>query len=451
MPTARTVKLDSARSLAAADPTGTLLHFVSRKQVARILEDLAYTFRERLYTPFVTVCMMVLQALDEDSSQRKAVADTMTARRAKGCTTGSSDPSAYCSARQRLRLTLLLRLVDAVASWLQESARQRFWHKRRVLLLDGSTVSMPDTADNQAFFGQPSGQKPGCGFPVARLCALFCLASGAVVGAMIGPLVQSELSLWRSMLHLLQMGDIVVADRHFSSFADLAMLTMRGVDAVVRLHQSRLFRRFGNRDYFTVWRRPKVRPPWMSEEAFLALPEVLRLRIIRYCITGPGKRVRRIVLVTTLLDQKLYPAEELAVLYGRRWEIEVDFAHLKTTLGMDVLRAESPHVVIKEVWAYFLAYNLVRSLMWEAGERYGVDPLRLSLKGVVQQILAHRQLVGVFAPRTVVMLTLALIQSNRISDRPDRCEPRVRKRRPKQYDLMNEPREVLRRRLLCEA
>ena len=451
MPTARTVKLDSARSLAAADPTGTLLRFVPKKEIARILDELAYVFRKRLYTPMVTVCMMVLQALDDDSSQRKAVADTMTARRAKGCTTGSSDPSAYCSARQRLRLNLLLRMVDAVAAWLQKAARPHFWHDRRVLLLDGSTVSMPDTPDNQAFFGQPSAQKPGCGFPVARLCTLFCLASGALVAAMIGPLVQSELSLWRSMLELLRIGDIVVADRYFSSFADLAMLTMRGVDAVVRLNRKRPFRRFGRRDYLTVWRRPKARPAWISEEAFQALPEVLRVRIIRYRITGPGKRIRRFVLVTTLLDQKLYPAEELAILYGRRWEIEVDFAHLKTTLAMDVLSAEAPETVIKEVWAHFLAYNLVRAMMWEAGERYGVDPLRLSLKGVVQQILAHRLLVGVFAPRTVVMLILALIQSNRIPDRPGRIEPRVRKRRPKQYDLMNEPREVLRRRLLCEA
>ncbi|HUW34514.1 MAG TPA: IS4 family transposase [Planctomycetota bacterium] len=451
MPTARSVKLDSARSLAAADPTGTLVHFVPRKEIIRILEELAYDFRKRLYTPFVTVCMMVLQALNQDGSQRKAVAATMTARRAKGCTTGSSDPSAYCSARQRLRLGLLLRLVDAVAAWLQKAARSRFWHERRVLLLDGTTASMPDTPDNQAFFGQPSGQKPGCGFPVARLCALFCLASGALVEAMIGPLVQSELSLWRAMLHLLRKGDIVVADRYFSSFADLAMLAMRGVDAVVRLNQNRLFRRFGKRDYIAVWRRPKVRPPWMSDEAFQALPDVLRVRIIRYRVTKSGRRTGRIVLATTLLDSTLYPAEELAALYGRRWEIEVDFDHLKTTLGMDVLSAESPEVVIKEVWAHFLAYNLLRALMWEAGERCGVDPLRLSLKGVVQQMLAHRLHVGVFKPRTVVMLIVAVIQSNKIPDRPDRCEPRAKKRRPKEYDLMNEPRDVLRSRLLCEA
>ena len=451
MPTARSVKLDSTRSLVAADPTGTLLHFVPHKQIAGILGELAYEFRKRLYTPFVTVCMMILQALDEDGSQRNAVASTMTARRAKGCRTGSCDPSGYCSARQRLRLTLLLRLVEAVAAWLQKAARAHFWHERRVLLLDGSTASMPDTPENQAFFGQPSGQKPGCGFPVARLCALFCLSSGALVEAMIGPLVQSELSLWRSMLHLLRKGDIVVADRLFGSFADLAMLAMRGVDAVVRLHQSRLFRRMGRRDYITVWRRPKVCPRCMAKDVFQALPEVLRVRIIRHRISLPGRRTGRVVLVTTLLDQKLYPAEELAALYGRRWEIEVDLDHLKTTLGMDVLSAESPQVVIKEVWAHFLAYNLLRALMWEAGKRYGVDPLRLSLKGVVQQVLAHRHHVGVFAPRTVVMLILGVIQSNKIPHRPDRCEPRAKKRRPKEYDLMNEPRDVLRRRLLCEA
>jgi len=155
------------------------------------------------------------------------------------------------------------------------------------------------------------------------------------------------------------------------------------------------------------------------------------------------------VLATTLLDKELHPADELAALYGRRWEIEVDFDHLKTTLQMDVLPAEPPETVIKEVWAHFLAYNLLRALMWEAGERYGVDPLRLSLKGVLQQMLAHRQYVGVFSLRTVFMLILAMIQFNRIPDRPGRCEPRGKKRRPKKYDLMTETRDVLRRRLLC--
>jgi IS4 transposase len=451
MPTARSVKLDSARALVAADPTGTLLRFVPQKMIARIYSELNYVFRNRLYTPVITVCMMVLQALDEDSSQRKAVAAMMTARRAKGCTTGSRDPSGYCNARQRLRLNLLLRLVDAVAAWLLKAARPHFWHGRRVLLVDGSTVSMPDTPGNQAFFGQPSAQKPGCGFPVARLCTLFCAASGALVGAMIGPLIQSELSLWRAMLHLLQKGDIVVADRYYSSFGDLAMLAMRGVDCVVRLHQRRHFRRSGRRDYTTLWRRPLVCPKSMSAQEFHALPEMLRVRIIRCRIRRPGKRTSRVVLVTTLLDRALYPAQELADLYGRRWEVEVNLDHLKTTLGMDVLSAESPMIVIKEVWAHFLAYNLLRALMWEAAERYGVDPLRLSLKGAVQEVLAHRQYIGVFKPRAVLTMILATIQSNRIPHRPDRYEPRVRKRRPKEYDLMNQPRDVLRGRLRCEA
>jgi len=451
MSTARSVKLDSARSLAAADPTGTLLRFVPQKEIARIIGELAYGFRERLYTPMVTACMMVLQALDADGSQAEAVASTMAARRAKGCTTGSCDPSAFCSARQRLRFGLLHRLVQAVAAWLEDAARRHFWHDRRVLLLDGSSVSMPDTPKNQEFFGQPSGQKPGCGFPVARLCALFCAASGALVEAVIGSYVESEFTLWHAMLNALRSGDVVVADRYYGSFASLALMAMRGVDAVMRLNQRRLFSRCGRRDYTTTWHKPEARPSWLSEQEYRSLPDGLRVRIIRCRIRRPGKRTRRIVLVTTLLDQDLYPAEELAALYGRRWEVEVDLDHLKTTLGMDVLPGGSPEVVIKEVWAHFLAYNLLRALMWEAGERYGVDPLRVSLKGVAQQMLAHRLLVGVLTPRYVVNLIVAAVHSNRIPYRPDRVEPRARKRRPKEYDLLNEPRSVLRRRLLCGA
>jgi len=443
--------MDSARSLAAADPTGTLLHFVPRREIARILAELHYEFRDRLYTPVVTVCMMLLQALNQDCSQRNAVASTMTARRAKGCTTGSWDPSAFCAARHRLRFALLHHLVQAVAARLQRAARPHFWHDRRVLLLDGSTVSMPDTPENQRSFGQPSAQKPGCGFPVARLGALFCATTGALVEAVIGSYVQSEYALWRAMLHVLRAGDVVVADRYYGSFANLALLRARGVDAVMRLHQRRPFRRTGRRDYTTVWRKPQVRPAWLSEQEFQALPEVLRVRLIRCRIRRPGKRTQRIVLVTTLLDRTLYQAEELAALYGRRWEVEVDLDHLKTTLGMDVLPGESPEVVMKEVWAHFLAYNLLRALMWEAGERYGVNPLRISLKGVVQLIFAHRNLAGTFTPRYVVRLIIDAIQSNRIPHRPDRYEPRARKRRPKEYDLLNKPREVLRRALPCGA
>jgi len=185
MPTARSVKLDSTRELLAADPTGILRRFVQQKEITRVYAELGYVFRRRLYTPVVTVCMMILLVLDEDSSQRKAVAATMAARRATGCRTGSSDPSGYCNARKCLRLGLLVRLVEAVPARLQQAARPHFWHERRVLLLDGSTASMPDTPGNQTFFGQPSGQKPGCGFPVAKLCALFCTATGALVGAVI--------------------------------------------------------------------------------------------------------------------------------------------------------------------------------------------------------------------------------------------------------------------------
>jgi hypothetical protein len=280
---------------------------------------------------------------------------------------------------------------------------------------------------------------------------MFCAASGALVGAIIGALDDGEIRLWRSMLHLLKKGDVVVADRYYGSFGDLALLTARGVDCLMRLHHRRLFRKAGRRDYITIWHKPKVCPKSMSADTFRSLPETLRVRIIRCRINRPGKRTRRVVLVTTLLDRDEYPAEELEQLYCRRWEVEVNLDHLKTTLGMDVLSAETPEVVIKEVWAHFLAYNLLRAIMWEAGERYNVDPLRLSLRAVVQEALAHRYYVGVFEPHTVLDMIVSVVQSSKIPHRPDRYEPRVRKRRPKEYTLMNQPREVLRSKMAHEA
>jgi hypothetical protein len=351
-----------------------------------------------------------------------------------------------------------------------------------VLAADGSSFSMPDTASNQARFPQPCRQKKGCGFPVGVFVAVVCLATGAVVDAFVGGGKMHDLAMFYYVRSCFVRGDIFLADRGFSAYAEMALFLGKGVDSVVRLHQRRLtdFRRgrvLGIGDHVvrvcpkisatstrenrlleknranpgaavilgqTLSRsRPKYCPKGLRSEDFERLPPILPVREIRYQVTVKGFRSRQVVLATTLLDVGKYPATELADLYFQRWEIEVDFRHLKITMQMDVPRGHSPEVVEKEFWAHMLAYNLLRCLMWDAGECYGETPTKLSLKGAIQHLLPHwppfrrKRFAEEFAD------LLALIAAEWLPIRPGRVEPRVRKRRPKQYTLMSKPRHEL--------
>ena len=200
-------------------------------------------------------------------------------------------------------------------------------------------------------------------------------------------------------------------------------------------------------DKLVLWHKPKSRSKSLSREEFTALPQELILREVHYYIVIPGFRTKQVTLITTLLDAVEYPIEKLMQLYESRWEVELDLRHLKTTLGMDVLRSKTPPMVRKELYAYLLAYNLLRTVMWEAGTTHSLSPLRLSLQGTRQHLNNFvEQLVsasGQKRPRTYQIL-LQLIAHKPVPSRPGRCEPRVKKRRPKAYPWMQQPRQVLR-------
>jgi hypothetical protein len=392
---------------------------------------------------------MIRQALYPDPSCRATLAWLQTARASEGLPLLSQDTSGYCKARQRLSDGLLPRLARGVAQAMTDRvAPEHLWCGRRVLAADGSSFSMPDTARNQARFPQPCRQKPGCGFPVGVFVAVVCLATGSVVDAFVGGGKMHDLAMFYYVRSCFARGDIFLADRGFSAYAEMALFFDRGVDSVVRLHQRRQtdFRRgrvLGAGDHIVSWPRPKRCPKGLRPEDFERLPSSLLVREIRYQVTVKGFRSRQVVLATTLLDAEKYSTEALADLYFQRWEIEVDFRHLKTTMQMDVLRGHSPEVVEKEFWAHVLAYNLLRSLMWDAGQGYGEIPTKLSLKGAIQHLLPHwppfrrKQFAEEFED------LLALIAAEWLPIRPGRVEPRVRKRRPKQYTLMSIPRRKL--------
>lgn len=309
---------------------------------------------------------------------------------------------------------------------------------------------MPDTAANQAVYPQSRAQQPGLGFPVARMVVLFCLATGAVLDAALGPCRgkrTGENALLRTLADSLQPGDVLLVDRYFGGWFDLALWQRHGVDVVGRLHQLRQadFRkgqRLGTQDHVVAWPKPP-RPDWLDESSYAALPEHLQVRELKVHIAVAGFRVRQLVIVTTLLDEQAYPARELACLYRMRWHAELDLRSLKVVLGMDVLRCKSPDMVRKEIWAHLLAYNLIRGVMARAADSAGMCPRTLSFQGALQTMreFAERLLQStVSTAEDLLECLLIAIASHRVADRPDRVEPRARKRRPKDYPNLRGPR-----------
>jgi Transposase DDE domain len=314
---------------------------------------------------------------------------------------------------------------------------------------------MPDTPENQAAYPQLKSQAPGLGFPILRLLVVFSLAVGTVLEAAVGPYQgkqTSELALFRTLLERLQPGDIILADRFFCSYWVIAALQARGVDVVVRLHQRRTAdfrrgRRLGPEDHIVTWPKPKAVPAWMSRAEYHAMPATLTVRELRVRVQDKTKRVRSLVVVTTLLDAQTYPAEELGELFRERWHAELDLRALKTEMQMEMLRTESPEMVRKEVAMHLLAYNLIRGLMAEAAQAEGLAPRRLSFKGALHTIRSFEE-VHLYDPawiRADLPRLLELIGRKRVPDRPDRYEPRAVKRRPKPFLRLNMPRKKAKR------
>lgn len=426
--------------------------------VRQALDDENVSFRQRIFSPLVTLWAFLSQCLDPDHSCRAAVARVLAWRTATGRSACSADTSSYCDARQRLPEGVLARLTRRTADRLREQSPPEWrWNDRRVKLVDGTTVSMPDTPDNQKDFPQSRAQKAGVGFPIARLVVLFCLATGAALNAALGRYRgkrTGELALLQQMRDSLEAGDLLLGDRYYCSYWEIAAARQRGVDVVVRLHQRRKAdfrrgRRLGRCDHAVCWRRPG-RPEWMDEADYTALPACLEVREVRVRVDRRGFRTRMLVAVTTLLDPVETPASDVAVLYRCRWQAELDLRSLKQTLQMDVLRCKSPGMVRKEVWAHLLAYNIIRAVMAEAAREGELLPVQLSFKGAVQLVNAFWALTyGVTAEQRedIARRLRQAIREHQVGDRPDRYEPRRRKRRPKHYPPLNEPRGRARARL----
>ena len=423
---------------------------LSRETIEQACRQSHHRWRKRILDPTTTVYLFLLQVLHGNTACSHVV----------HFGGWSFSDSAYCQARKRLPLAVLHALLEATAgAFRSATATSSRWLGHRVWVVDGSSFSMPDEPDLQRHFGQPGGQRKGCGFPVAKWLALFDLATGMLLRSATAPLRTHEMSRSSTISRELEPGDVVLGDRGFCSYAHLASLTRRGLHAVFRIHQrqivdftagrrgagrgskdlpglprSRWVLSQGDSDQVVIWPRPKRKPSWISNEEYESLAGEITVRELRYRVTAEGYRVHEITLVTTLLDATIYPATELAELYYRRWQVEINFRHIKISMKMDILRCETVDGVLKELAMFALAYNLVRSVMVESARVQGVDPDRIGLIDTV------RWLIGKEGDEDLSVLVVN-------PSRRGRVEPRVVKRRPKQYMRMTEPRADLRKRL----
>ncbi len=408
-----------------------------------------------IYTPAVTMWVFLSQCLSPDHSCRDAVAQLIAWLAVQGRRLCSADTGAYCTARDRIPEEACIQLVRDTGRQVDEEAPTEWrWLGRRVVSVDGSNITMPDTEANQAEYPQQPGQKPGLGFPIARIVVIFSLAVGTVLDAAIGKYKgkqTGENSLFRTLYNTVQEADVVLADRCFSGWFDIALLKQRSCDVVVRKHQMRPtdFRtgqRLGPGDHLVSWRKPQ-RPAWMSQEQYDSLPEFLTVREVRVRVPQRGFRTKVIIVVTTLLDPEKYPAAEIAILYRRRWQAELNLRSLKIVLQMDHLRCKTPHRVRNEFYMHLVAYNLVRKVMAMAAAKAGVEPWMVSFKGALQTMNKLLPMLTTQIPtHDWCEALLNAIATHVVGDRPDRFEPRERKRRPKNYKFMVEPRQNFKKR-----
>ena len=384
-----------------------------------------------------------------------AVADIATYMQQTGQPSPCGDTGDYCRARAKLDPAALRELAVQAARQLDAQARPDWlWRGRCAKLVDGFTFTMPDTPANQQVFPQQKTQATGVGLPIGRACAVLSLATAAIHDLAVGPYQgkqTGETALLRSMLDSLDPGDVVVFDRYYCSFMMLALLTLRGVDGCTRLHQCRPAdfrggRRLGHCDRLVTWTRPEP-PAWMSPELYGQIPETLSLRVLKFDVTVPGRRVETLTVVTTLTDPVAYPKEAIAGLFGYRWNAELDIRDIKQTLGLDHVRCKSPEMVQREVRVTVLAYNLIRKVIATAAAVHKKTARQIGFTLSCQTVLSSWMLLATGACRDLRALTDAAlwrIAANEVANRPGRIEPRVLKRRRHRYPLMQKPRELLR-------
>ena len=415
--------------------------YLTPAAIQQVCRDEDYVFRKRRLGPVETIfafCIQVLHGNTACTAVRHWLGSEVT-------------DSAYCQARQRLPLAIFKKVLKQIASNLNEQVSGDLWKGLRVYLIDGTTFSMPDTAELEKTYSKPSGQKEGCGFPVAELLVMVHWSTGMILDLCAMPWRQHEQSKVSELHPSLKKGDVLVADRGFCSYAHIAQLCLKGINSLFRIGpriivdftpgrphtlskhhpkkgmpRSKWIRLLGTQDQIVSWKKPKQKPKHLSPEIWLTLPDELVVRELSYSIETPGYRTEKITLVTTLLDSKVFTKDDLSDLYMIRWRIEVNFRDLKTTMGLDILKCKTVDGISKELAIFAMLFNMVMSIRYRAGQLMGVCASRISFIDILRQVC----LFGFIVPDTVIVNPY----------RPERWQPRVVKRRPKSYPLMTTPR-----------
>ena len=433
---------------------------LSQETIAPALEVIGAYWNDRIYTPLVTLWVFLGQVISADHSCRAAVARLITHRISQGLGACSSKTGAYCQARKRLPEKFFSAVTCLVGRALDSKVDPKWlWKGRRVYMFDGTTVTMPDTPENQQAYPQLYNQKPGLGFPIARIGALTSLCCGAIVNlgfCRYAGKGQGEVSLLRRMWDILHPGNVLLADSLMSNWLGIVMLNQRGIELVSRLNKAnrkadfRKGTRLGKDDHLVRWRKPNsIRS--IDRNTYNSLPDFLTIRETRFRVEQPGFRSKAIVVVTTLLDPQQTTKEDLAFLYRARWNNELDLRSIKSTMQMDVLRCKTPELVHKEVWTHILAYNLIRTIMAQAASKHHLEPRTISFKGALQTLEAFQPQIDFQGHRgssfraALYQQLLDSIILHRVADRPDRFEPRVKKRRNIKTEWMTKPRWELKR------
>jgi putative transposase len=444
-----------------AQPGLPFAQVLSAERIGRVFIKHGNLFGGMVYTTAVVVWTFLRQVLGDgkESSCQAAVARIAVHQQQTGGAVPTADTGDYCRARAKLSEDALRELTAEVGGEVEQQAKSEWlWRGRHAKLVDGFTFTMPDTPANQAAYPQHTVQQPGVGLPIARAVAILSLATACVLALALGPYSgkeTGETALLRSLLESFAEGDLAVLDRCYCSFLMIAMLVGRKADVCTRLHQCRRAdfrrgRRLGPDDHLIIWTRPP-RPEWMDEATYAAIPSTMTLREVRFCVVEPGRRTKVLTVVTTLLDAEAYAREDIAQLYGFRWNSELDIRSIKQTLNLGHVRCKSPEMVRRELWTTMLAYNLVRTTAAAAAVLHDKQPRHISFASTCEYVLASWWILSASLPPDATLshcrALLRRIAACKVADRPGRIEPRELKRRRHGYKLMQQPRDELRARL----
>ncbi len=423
---------------------------LSELRILDALQEHRVTYRDRMFNPVTTIWGFLSQVLSEDHSCRETVSRIIAHRAAAGLKVCSPNTASYCNARARLPTAVLRCLAKRTAQRLQDRLPEGWkWNGRNVYIADGSHVSMPDTPPNQASYPQPEAQRPGIGFPLARLTVLLSLATGACHDLAMAPYAgkgTGEKTLLRQLYDALKPGDVVLADALFDDYFIAWELRQRGIELVARAQYQRVDTQVVQRGPdgdVIAWQRPN-KPHGMRGEQYRTYPKTLLMRQVSVDARDKDNRVERFQVITTILDASI-GSGQIGGLYERRWDGEVDIRSIKATMKMDILRCKTPEMVRKEIWAHLLAYNLLRTVMAVAAAESGLEPRQVSFKGAKQAVTAFAPKIEAARPEGRAVLINALLRAiayHRVRNRPGRWEPRARKRRPKPGFRLMQPRAV---------